>query len=367
MNLRIMPRTPFSTPLSRSARETERRIQNIMRGPQKRPPMIFIVLVSVFCLLSGNLVSCNVAEAEAPDTPDTSASVSVPPDASAPGEPVWTPVELDAGLMKYKGKTIDWYYEDSFPTEEEMALLEHLPADQLPREAVEAHHAVRRDYWRDALLPVAYDEKEDVTVYFVINPNTITGSEPGASPDLWGTLEQRGIVLRCGDRAEYFHLCWDGNANSSSNPLLLVDDLDSDGQPEAAVVLCLGWGTGAYEEDLYIFDLDTMTCTVPDFTQVPLEISASPDGKTARFVSGEQELEVDISELGDRFDGKMEVGNIVYFHQKDGRLFCELDVDFTCMTLEYMAMAYFPVIYENNSYKLGPAELLTDDMFLEWP
>ena len=361
-----LPRTPFSTPLSGSARETKRRLENIMRGPQKRPPMIFIVLVSVFCLLSGNLVSCNVAEAEAPDTPDTSASVSVPPDASAPEEPVWTPVELDAGLMKYKGKTIDWYYEDSFPTEEEMALLENLPADQLPREAVEAYYAARRDYWRDTLLPVAYDEKEDVTVYLVVKPDSMPNAEPLVNIPVWEP-ERRGIVLRHGDRAEYFHLCWDGNAKYGGNPSLLVDDFDSDGQPEAAVVLCLGGGTGAYEEDLYIFDLDTMTCTVPDFTQVPLEISSSPDGKTARLVSGEQELEVDISDLGDRFDGKMEVGNIVCFHQKDGRLFCELDVDFTCMTLEYMALAYFPVIYENNSYKLGPAELLTDDMFLEWP
>ena len=264
--------------------------------------------------------------------------------------------------MKYKGKTIDWYYEDSFPTEEEMALLEHLPADQLPREAVEAHHAVRRDYWRDALLPVAYDEKEDVTVYFVINPNTITGSEPGASPDLWGTLEQRGIVLRCGDRAEYFHLCWDGNANSSSNPLLLVDDLDSDGQPEAAVVLCLGWGTGAYEEDLYLFDLDTMTYTLPDYSEIPLNITVSPDGKTARLASGDQELLVDITELLGYFDGEMGVGNVVYFYQKDGKLCCELGVDFTNNTLSYMASAVFPVVYENGAYKLGPAVGLSGDI-----
>lgn len=360
-----LPRTPFSTPLSGSARETEQRIRNIMSGPKKRPPLIFIVLVSAFCLLSGNLVSCQMAEAEVPE------SAAVQPeegDSSAQGAlpQGWTPVELDAGLMQYKGKTIDWYYEDSFPTEEEMALLENLPADQLPREAVGIMEAFKKDYWRDTLLPVAYDEREDVTVYLVVKPDSMPNAEPLVNIPVWEP-EQRGIVLRYGDRAEYFHLCWDGNAKYGGNPTLLVDDFDSDGQPEAAVVLCLGGGTGAFEEDLYIFDLDTMTCTVPDFTQVPLEISASPDGKTARLVSGEQELEVDISQLGDRFDGKMEVGNIICFHQKDGRLFCELDVDFTCMTLEYMAQAFFPVVFENGSYKLGPAELLTDDMFLEWP
>ena len=40
------------------------RLEGIMRGPQKRPPLIFIVLVSAFCLLSGNLVSCQQRPAE---------------------------------------------------------------------------------------------------------------------------------------------------------------------------------------------------------------------------------------------------------------------------------------------------------------
>ena len=59
-----LPYTPFSTPLSRSARETKQRLENIMSGPKKRPPVIFIALVSAFCLLSGNLVSCQVAQPE---------------------------------------------------------------------------------------------------------------------------------------------------------------------------------------------------------------------------------------------------------------------------------------------------------------
>lgn len=137
--MKHMPRTPFSTPLSRSARETKMRLENIAAGPQKRPPVIFIVLVSAACLLCGNLVSCQMAEAEAPDT---SASVSE----SVPEEPAWTPAELDAGLMKYVGQTGDWFYENYFPTEKEMTLLENLPADELPREAVEVYYAMRRDY-----------------------------------------------------------------------------------------------------------------------------------------------------------------------------------------------------------------------------
>ncbi len=53
-----MPHTPFSTPLSSSARETELRIRNIMSGPKKRPPILFLILVFSLCLFCGNLVSC---------------------------------------------------------------------------------------------------------------------------------------------------------------------------------------------------------------------------------------------------------------------------------------------------------------------
>ena len=59
-----VPRTPFSTPLSGSARETELRIRNIMSGPKKRPPVLFLALVFSVCIFCGNLVSCQVKETE---------------------------------------------------------------------------------------------------------------------------------------------------------------------------------------------------------------------------------------------------------------------------------------------------------------
>ena len=61
MNSKI-PRTPLSTPLSGSARETEIRLKNIFSGPKKRPPALFLALVFAACLLCGNLVSCQAAE-----------------------------------------------------------------------------------------------------------------------------------------------------------------------------------------------------------------------------------------------------------------------------------------------------------------
>ena len=82
-----MPRTPFSTPLSGSARETELRLRNIFSGPKKRPPALFLALVFAACLLCGNLVSCQMKEAE-----QTPSETSVPPgDISQPKEPEYLP------------------------------------------------------------------------------------------------------------------------------------------------------------------------------------------------------------------------------------------------------------------------------------
>ena len=52
-----VPRTPLSTHLSRSARETEIRIRNIFSGPKKRPPVLLMILIASLILLCGNLVA----------------------------------------------------------------------------------------------------------------------------------------------------------------------------------------------------------------------------------------------------------------------------------------------------------------------
>lgn len=69
-----IPRTPFSTGLSGSARLTEMRLKNIFSGPKKRPPVLFLALMFSVCIFCGNLVSCNVVEVEEGDAPNPASS-----------------------------------------------------------------------------------------------------------------------------------------------------------------------------------------------------------------------------------------------------------------------------------------------------
>ncbi len=59
-----LPRTPFSTGLSGSARELEIRLRNIMSGPKKRPPIPFLILMFSICIFCGNIVSCQQRPAQ---------------------------------------------------------------------------------------------------------------------------------------------------------------------------------------------------------------------------------------------------------------------------------------------------------------
>ena len=50
------PRTPFSTPLSGSARETEDRIRNIFQYKKKRPPILLLALACALALSCGGVI-----------------------------------------------------------------------------------------------------------------------------------------------------------------------------------------------------------------------------------------------------------------------------------------------------------------------
>ncbi|NBI09049.1 hypothetical protein D1641_03305 [Colidextribacter sp. OB.20] len=105
MNKNI-PRTPFSTPLSGSARVTELRIKNILTGPKKRPPTLFLAAMFAVCLLCGNLVSCQVKEADSaePEGPGVEEWINY---LHNPEDIPWDD-SIETELPEYPGVTFRW-------------------------------------------------------------------------------------------------------------------------------------------------------------------------------------------------------------------------------------------------------------------
>ena len=52
-----MPKTWFSTPLSKNAKDMEGRIRNIFEGQRRRPAVIVLALVAAVALLCGSVVA----------------------------------------------------------------------------------------------------------------------------------------------------------------------------------------------------------------------------------------------------------------------------------------------------------------------
>ena len=105
-----MPRTPFSTPLSGSAREVELRLKNIFSGPKKRPPILFLVLMFSVCIFCGNLVSCQVSTAE---EPDRSAPGRLSEESSSLLEALFRSAEQDGTFQMPNPVLLDSIEEDS--------------------------------------------------------------------------------------------------------------------------------------------------------------------------------------------------------------------------------------------------------------
>ena len=73
-----VPRSPFSTRLSGSAKETELRIRSIFQWKKKRPPVWLMALMAVVCLSCGSLVSCQPASGSSDEGDPNSSAGSSP-------------------------------------------------------------------------------------------------------------------------------------------------------------------------------------------------------------------------------------------------------------------------------------------------
>ncbi|MGM9606938.1 MAG: XAC2610-related protein [Oscillospiraceae bacterium] len=80
-----LPRSPFATRLSGSARETELRLRNIFQWKKQRPPVVLIILTALTVLLCCGLVSCQPSREE-PNAPEDAAEAQSPDDIQEPPE-----------------------------------------------------------------------------------------------------------------------------------------------------------------------------------------------------------------------------------------------------------------------------------------
>lgn len=245
-------------------------------------------------------------------------------------------------------------------SERQKELMNDLPVDELPREAAGENGDIRMvrengEIWRDTLLPLCHDEKNDFTLYAVIAEK----SDPVGF--YWNGA---GILTRKGDTTDY---CSIGHEQfwTGSSPRMVVKDFNGDGSDEAAVVLYSGHGTGVSIETLYIFDLGydwlPLYETV-DFSGVDIDVAYDGDTKTVTLTSGESALTVklnlDFPEDWE-FSG-VYAGNVVHYRYEDGKLLCELGLDFSGCAVGYLVKATGEVIYENGRYALGPLTLEAD-------
>lgn len=79
----VPPRSPFSTPFSKTARETGLRIRSLFQWKKKRPPLAILGLVCAGAVLSGSLVSCQTAVVD-DQTPPPLVTDSVPEETEKP-------------------------------------------------------------------------------------------------------------------------------------------------------------------------------------------------------------------------------------------------------------------------------------------
>lgn len=239
-------------------------------------------------------------------------------------------------------------------------LMNDLPVDKLPRKAAggEMTHWTREDIWEDTLLPLCYDEKNDFTLYAVVAEDSIPDFEAG------GYLSGAGILARQGEDTEYYPIVheqfWSGGS-----PMMVVKDLNGDGSDEAAVAFLTGRGTGVSLYVLYIFDLSGGRLyreETVDFSGIDIDVAYDADTKTATLTSGESILTVDMK-FPEDFDWNFTgvyVGEVVRYRYEDGKLLCELGLDFNGSGVVYLAKATGEVVYENGRYTLGPLTLEAD-------
>lgn len=225
---------------------------------------------------------------------------------------------------------------------EQQQLLQSLPANEMPKEAVVGwdEDNTAEFLWRETLLPLAHDPWNDVTLYGVVAKTE------------YDTYTDAGIVLRYGEKTGYYPLAWGEDLRYASFPWLKVDDMNEDKTLEAAFPLWLYHGTGCTMSSLCIIDLNTMTYVMPDCTTLPLSAQYEQARNELTLMGGSLKNTVKIPEEYLPYDG-LQCSEIATFSNDWGNIYCQYAVENKAFPGWPIMEVISPIVWDGMHYTLG--------------
>ena len=334
--MRPFPTSPFSTPLSGSAREAERRLRSLFQGPKKRPPILALALASVLALSCGGLVSCQSLPEEG--------DISYPPGFyDLLGEPLTVTVPAGTYVSESPGEPP----------------LEGLTAADLPDTPVNLEDFSQSESWNETVWLLSQDSQRDIALYGVIQFENY-------EPSLTSSEGLYGIIVRSGTQWAFYPLDWSVNLRDYQAPELWLGDYDGDGQEELAFSLAFGQGSQIWQETLYLLELDSLEYQVPDLSTAGAHLSASydPEHLTLYAATSNQLLMLDEAwvEGAPILDGSLQGGTRVEFSLQNGALWCTMALIPSEAPLSNPVVVDYPVVFQDDAYVLGSPELSADSL-----
>ena len=338
----MFPHTPFSTPLSGSAKETQTRIRNIFQFQKKRPPLLALTLATALALSCGGLVSCqNPAEQEIDQ-----ADFPLPFSGNLPGEPLKLTFPVWQSLSEYPGELN----------------LEGLTVDTLPATPVNLRDFSQSESWNETVWLLSQDTERDAALYGVIQFENYT-------PGLNASDKLYGVILRAGEQFAYFPFDWDANLWAYQAPELWRGDFDGDGQEELAFALACEHGSQVWAENQYLIEPDTLEYQAIVLASggqnlSGLTASYDPENLTLYAATEDRLLMLDESwvEGAPILEGFLQGGSRVEFSLRDGTLWCTLALVPSKAPLSNPVILNCPVVFQDESYVLGAPELSSESL-----
>lgn len=331
--MKRLPSTPFATPLSSSAKETETRLRSIFQYQKKRPPLLVLILAAALVLSCGGLVSCQ-GQRQAQGEAD----VVLPFANNLPGEPLDVVIPAWGSLMEDPGQPP----------------LEGLTVDVLPTVPVNLQDFSQSESWNETVWLLSQNTEHDAALYGVLQFSDY-------APGMNAAERLYGIIVRWGAQWTFCSLDWDADLWAYEAPELWFGDFDGDGGEELAFALACERGSQFWLENLYLFEPDTLEYSVPSLSNVQMLLSASYDAETSILYAATEDrlLMMDESwvEGAPIGEGSLRGGSWTEFFLRDGEIWCTLALLPSQAPMSNPVVVDCPLVFRDGYYLPGSPEL----------